>query len=123
MQAGLNMEKAAVVNSMTSRPEAGEAAGTASQDPAADFGLPSMLDLTAASGLRAALGPLLKQRLIQIDASQVERMSTPCVQVLLSAAGSADAAKAQFRIVEASEAFRSAISELGLQSEFSRWMA
>lgn len=84
--------------------------------------LPSVLDLTQAQSLRGAMVAALGDRSILLDASAVERMSTPCVQVMLAAGRAADLANAPFQIARASEAFRAALDDLGLQAEFEKWM-
>jgi anti-anti-sigma regulatory factor len=78
--------------------------------------LPQILDLIAAKPLRDSL---LSKPVVILDASEVERMSTPCAQVLLAAG---QAAGASFRIINPSAAFRSAIADLGLRQAFSGWM-
>ncbi|MDF3809596.1 MULTISPECIES: STAS domain-containing protein [Rhodopseudomonas] len=84
--------------------------------------LPQMLDLPQANGLRDDLIQLLAQGAVVLDAAAVERMSTPSVQVLLAAGRAADAAGSELQIVNASEAFRAAIDDLGLRAEFKNWV-
>jgi chemotaxis protein CheX len=85
-------------------------------------GLPQILDLTQARELRDRMLTLLATGTVVLDASAVDRMSTPCAQVLLATGRAADAADARFQIVNASHVFRTALADLGLQSEFSNWM-
>jgi anti-anti-sigma regulatory factor len=84
--------------------------------------LPQTLDLTQARPLRDNMIALLQGGGIVLDAAAVERMSTPCVQVLLAAGHAADASNSRFQIVNASDCFRAAIDDLGLQSQFTNWM-
>jgi chemotaxis protein CheX len=84
--------------------------------------LRQVLDLTEARSLRDDLMALLQNGTIVLDAAAVERMSTPCVQVLLAAGQAADAANSQFQIVNASDCFQAAVADLGLQSQFTNWM-
>jgi anti-anti-sigma regulatory factor len=84
--------------------------------------LPQVLDLTAANALRDNLAALLDGRTVVLDAAGVERMSTPCAQVLLAAGRTAGPGGAAFRILGASAVFRAALADLGLQAEFSKWM-
>lgn len=84
--------------------------------------LPSVLDLTGAQSLRDTLVALLGNGSVLLDASAVERMSTPCAQVLLAAARAADLAGSSFQLVSASDVFRAALADLGLQAEFKKWM-
>jgi chemotaxis protein CheX len=84
--------------------------------------LPQLLDLTVARSLRDDMMALLQNGAIVLDAGAVERMSTPCAQVLLAAGRAAEAANSQFQIVNASDCFRAAIVDLGLQSQFTNWM-
>ncbi len=103
---------------------------TASQEsiastPALDghYSVPATLDLTAARDLRERLTAMLSGKAIVLDMSAVERMSTPCMQVLLAAGRSADAAKVSFQIVDASDVFRAAVTDLGLEMQFRNWVA
>ena len=84
--------------------------------------LPSVLDLTGAQSLRDTLVGLLGDGSLLLDASAVERMSTPCAQVLLAAARAADLAGSPFQVFEASDVFQAALADLGLQDEFKKWM-
>jgi len=85
--------------------------------------LPQTLDLTQAAALRGDLTGLLATGALLLDAAAVERMSTPCLQVLMAAGLAAEAASHPIQIVNASDAFRTAVADLGLQSHFTRWMA
>jgi chemotaxis protein CheX len=87
------------------------------------YSLPATLDLTAARDVRERLVAMLSGSGVVLDMSSVDRMSTPCMQVLLAAGRSADAAKVPFQIVDASDAFRAAVADLGLETQFSNWMA
>lgn len=84
--------------------------------------LPDILDFTQAQPLRDTLTMLLNAGALMLDASAVERMSTPCAQVLLAAGRTAASSGASFKILNASAAFRTALADLGLQSEFDNWM-
>jgi anti-anti-sigma regulatory factor len=84
--------------------------------------LPQVLDLTEAQSLRDTMAARLSDGPLVLDASAVERMSTPCAQVLLAAGRAADIAGSSFRIIDASEVFRTALADLGLQAEFNNWM-
>jgi anti-anti-sigma regulatory factor len=88
----------------------------------APHALPQMLDLTQAAQLREEMIRIGADRSVVLDASGVERMSTPCAQILLAAARSAQAASKPFKITQASELFRTAITDLGLQHELDKWM-
>jgi chemotaxis protein CheX len=84
--------------------------------------LAPVLDLLMAASLR----DLLRESVIvggrlEIDAGAVERMSTPCIQVLI-AAGRAFAEKGiEFVILRPTEAFMGALFELGLFSIVAEW--
>lgn len=84
--------------------------------------LPHSLDLTQARDLQQQMLALLDGGAVVLDASAVERMSTPCMQVVLAAGLAADAATLSFRIDSASDAFRVAVADLGLQQHFINWM-
>jgi len=84
--------------------------------------LSQVLDLTQAQNLRDTVAALLNDGPVLLDASAVERMSTPCAQVLLAAGRAADLAGSSFQIIDASEVFRTALADLGLQTEFRNWV-
>jgi len=84
--------------------------------------LPQVLDLTQAQNLRDTMTALLSDGPLLLNASAVERMSTPCPQVLLAAGRAADLAGSRFQIIDASEVFRTALADLGLEAEFNNWM-
>jgi chemotaxis protein CheX len=84
--------------------------------------LPQVLDLTQAQNLRDTIAARLGDGPLVLDASAVERMSTPCTQVLLAAGRAADLAGSPFQIINVSDVFRTALADLGLQAEFKNWM-
>ena len=96
---------------------------TPGQDSSAPLNrLPQVLDLTQAQNLRDTMAARLSDGSVVLDASAVERMSTPCAQVLLAAGRSAGFAGTSFQITNPSEVFRAALADLGLQAEFMNWM-
>ncbi len=82
--------------------------------------LPQVLDLTQAQPLRDVMAALLREGDVVLDAAQVERLSTPCAQVLWA---TGKAAGSRFAIHNASAAFQTALADLGLSSAFGEWMA
>ncbi|NKC31268.1 STAS domain-containing protein [Roseomonas sp. BU-1] len=78
--------------------------------------LAASLDLTAAEPLCQALRVRLDDATLAIDGSAVERISTPCLQVLAAAHAGAVARGTAFRLHAPSEALRQAIDELGLSA-------
>lgn len=72
------------------------------------------LDLTEAEALCLALRDRLQDGAVLLDGSAVERISTPCLQVLAATAASAERRGAEFRLVRASAALSVAIADLGL---------
>jgi two-component system chemotaxis response regulator CheY len=83
------------------------------QTMSATFPLPPVLDFAAAEGFQAALIEKLHDTpSLQLDASAVETLTTPCVQLILAAAKAH-----QIQVHNASQAFDSAFSDLGLNWE------
>jgi anti-anti-sigma regulatory factor len=84
--------------------------------------LPAVLDLLAAEGLREALKEtvVLGGRL-ELDASQVERMSTPCIQVMLAGARAMADGGVAFSLDQPSDAFMNGFYDLGLAAELAEW--
>ncbi len=78
--------------------------------------LPEKLDV---AGARSLVDTLLatRGRPLCLDAGQVERISTPAIEVLLSAALQWHRDGHPFRVSEASDGFRSACRDLGLDPE------
>ena len=73
------------------------------------------LDLTAAAALKKQLlGAVEQGALVHVDASSVERITTPCAQVLVAAARSLSNQGGGLVVKSPSEPFVSAFSELGL---------
>jgi anti-anti-sigma regulatory factor len=82
-----------------------------------------VLDLVQARELRDDMIRMLAQGAMVLDAGSVERMSTPSLQVLLATGRAAESAGSGFQIVNASEGFRAAVSDLGLEAEFKNWVS
>jgi anti-anti-sigma regulatory factor len=84
--------------------------------------LPEVLDLGMVQGLRESLAAAIaEQNAIHIDAGKVERVGTPAVQVILAAGRDLSAENRTFVITKASDVFRSAFRDLGLDEQFSEW--
>lgn len=80
------------------------------QTTIATLTLPPVLDFAAAEGFQASLIETLNAaQALHLDASAVETLTTPCIQLILSAAKSHSV-----RIANPSAAFESAFSDLGL---------
>ena len=83
-----------------------------------------VLDIRAATPLRDRLQKALKRgKPILLDAAQVDRLSTPCIQVLLAAGKSAEAGAGRIVLAEASDAFVAAFGDLGLFAALMSWQA
>ena len=84
--------------------------------------LPAVLDLNSASALRASLRDVFERtETVALDCSQVSRITTPAVQILLSLTKSMDTTGHRPTFITPSEAFRSAFRDLGLQDHLSHW--
>ena len=80
--------------------------------------LPGTADLTISQELKAALQSALAGGAgIDIDAGQVEKITTPCLQIVVSgAAAFAEAGGPAMRITNASPIFARAVSDLDFAS-------
>lgn len=114
------MEAAATINSSDQSQGADLRPGQESDGGA--HRLPQLLDFAQAQNLRDTLAALLRDGALALDASAVERMSTPCAQVLLATGRAAGTAGTSFEIRNASDVFRTALADLGLQTEFKNWI-
>lgn len=88
----------------------------------ASIALPAVLDQRVAEALSSEIARALAGGGVSLDASGVDRVTTPGVQFLLAAGAAADAAAAPFALAEPSAALASAISTLGLEPRFARWI-
>ena len=85
--------------------------------------LPSSLDLLSAEPLRSSLvEALARAAAITLSGSEVERASTPCLQVLLAAGRAADKSGTAFLIRDPSATLSGAMADLGLAEEFEKWI-
>src|SRR5262249_61613596 len=83
-----------------------------------------VLDIRAAAPLRDGRQKALKRgKPVVLDAAQVDRLSTPCIQVLLAAGKSAEAGGGRVILAQASDAFVTAFSDLGLFAALMSWQA
>ena len=83
-----------------------------------------VLDIRAAAPLRDGLQTALKRgKPVVLDAAQVDRLSTPCIQVLLAAGKSAEAGSCRIQLAQVSDAFVAAFSDLGLFAALMSWQA
>jgi chemotaxis protein CheX len=83
-----------------------------------------VLDIRAAGPLRDGLQKALKRgKPVVVDAAQVDRLSTPCIQVLLAASKSAEAGSVRIVLAQASDPFVAAFGDLGLFAALMSWQA
>jgi chemotaxis protein CheX len=81
--------------------------------------LPPSLDLLGAKPLCQQLqAKVLSAEPILLDGSRVERISTPCIQILVAALKSAEARGTPFRLSNPSQVLAEALVDLGLQQVF-----
>ena len=89
-----------------------------------EYSLPSELDLLAAEGLKEKLVNYLHQEVsLVVDGKDVERISTPCIEVLFAAGTAFHEAEQTFKITNPSQYFNDALEALGLSDHFQRWRA
>lgn len=81
--------------------------------------LKPVMDLTVAEDLRLSfLDCLASGKAINIMANDVERITTPCLQVLLAMKNKTSELDINFSIAEMSEAFHDALKDIGLDDQF-----
>jgi chemotaxis protein CheX len=78
--------------------------------------LPAVLDLNAASRLHEQV-LALKDKNVAVDASDVARIGTQCIQILLSAARSWRSMDMTFSVNQSSDAFAKTLQLLGITDE------
>jgi len=86
------------------------------------YALPQALDLLAAQSLKEKLLELFDQEGdLVIDGSNVERITTPCVEVLVAANSAYSQVERAFQIDNPSEYLTEAFVTLGLGNDFEQW--
>lgn len=84
-----------------------------------DIRLPSSLGLVDAGSLLATLRDSLADGMtLRIDGADVERVSTPCIQILVAAAQSARSEGLSFELTSLSGVLVDALADLGLAQIF-----
>ncbi len=84
--------------------------------------LPQVLDLNFASELRSMLLDKLEKGVnTTIDASNVSRVTTPAVQILLAYSKAINSEGRKPTLHNPSEALKTAFRDLGLDAELSQW--
>jgi two-component system, chemotaxis family, chemotaxis protein CheY len=92
--------------------------GTGEDLPCASMTLPAVLDLAAAASLLESVQKLVREEgPIGIDASAVEVLTSPCVQIILAARQH----RGQISIENPSAAFTSAFEDLGIDMTWGAW--
>lgn len=76
--------------------------------------LAASLDLSQAEPLCAEIRLRLSHGAVVLDGRAVERVGTPCLQVMAAGAAAARRIGAEFRLIHATEALRCAIADLAL---------
>lgn len=81
--------------------------------------LPAVLDISAAADFYQNLQHWCgSSATVVLDASTIERITTPCIQILLSANNSLKKSGGGLKIIGASDAFLAACRDLGLEKPF-----
>lgn len=89
-----------------------------------EFALSRELDLLAAEALKADLLELLhKDGNLVIDGREVERVSTPCIEVLVAAYAAFDADGRKFVLSQPSALLCDAFEAIGLADRIELWSA
>jgi len=93
-----------------------------STDDGTVVGLQSILDIRIADALKQTfLEALEAGKPVTIDATMVERIFTPCIQVILAATEAFEEKELEFSFKTPTEAFVSAFDELGLFPTMMKW--
>ncbi|MEP3246192.1 MAG: STAS domain-containing protein [Sneathiella sp.] len=88
----------------------------------AAFALPAVLNLGTAEQLREKfMEAIIVDSDIALEASEVSTLTTPCLQVLISAGQTVEANGRVFSVTNPSSAFKEAFDDLGLTEIFNKW--
>jgi anti-anti-sigma regulatory factor len=91
--------------------------------PEQQIALPSIADLRAVPHLHRQFAEILASDSdIDVHGHAVERITTPCIQLLVAAARSLDTGSGRrFRLVAPSEPLADALRDLGLEAMLDEW--
>jgi len=96
--------------------------GVSKVDDGMQLTLAATMDIRAAEPLLHSVQEVLASgSKVTVDASAVDRLSTPCVQVLISGIQQMEQSSIPFVIKSPSDAFVSAFDDLGLFSYLMKW--
>lgn len=83
--------------------------------------LPSVVDITSAQTLYQDLTHASHAHKLVIHAENVQRITSPGVQLLLAAEKSLSASGGSLSVVSPSDAFKQTLVDLGLDSQLKKW--
>ncbi|MCC3861224.1 STAS domain-containing protein [Pseudemcibacter aquimaris] len=84
--------------------------------------LSPVMDLVAANDFKVQLESQLNDKSeITIDGSEVERILTPCIQLIVATDNELKKNNSKLIVTNASDAFISAVTDLGLEKEYKDW--
>jgi anti-anti-sigma regulatory factor len=115
-------KKTKVKNKKSSESKAGEKASK--KTTSSVFKLRPVLDISYAERFKKESMDILEKSSgfqIEIDASEVSRLTTPSIQVLISLLKSCEMAKISIKIISKSDQFSKALTDLGLNSYINKW--
>lgn len=87
------------------------------------YNLKEVMDIAFASDFQSELSQIFSKKVVQIsiDSSRVQRLTTPCVQVLISAAKTCEGKGVKFILSNPSEVVQKVFNDLGLSGQLSKW--
>ncbi|PIR39292.1 MAG: hypothetical protein COV35_01895 [Alphaproteobacteria bacterium CG11_big_fil_rev_8_21_14_0_20_39_49] len=84
--------------------------------------LPSVLDIRSASSFYDEIKPLSEAGTnLKVNAKDVEKITTPAIQILLASASTVCKKKGSFKIENPSSEMTNAFLVMGLESQFNKW--
>ncbi|PCI62259.1 MAG: hypothetical protein COB37_07270 [Kordiimonadales bacterium] len=87
-----------------------------------EYILPQELDLLAAEGLKFKLLDMVHHEGdLTLDGREVERVSTPCIEIMVAAESAFYESGRKLRIFEPSNTLSDAFKSLGLVAEIEKW--
>ena len=84
--------------------------------------MPSSMDIMAAEEIKQLLLEAINNAAnIVVDAAKVERLTTPCIQLLIAFDQELKNQNTTFKITNASDAFINALEDVGLDEKYQEW--
>ena len=108
-------------NKSVSKSKTGSKAKASSEKKVKNIALPAYLDISQAEDflgdIKKTVGKKPDFKILEIDASEVERITTPCVQILIALKKTLQKQNIELKINNFNDIFESSLDDLGFNQD------